>query len=179
NDRDLIFKSHRAGMMFSSGARLKSKCEDAEEGDLNRERLLNVSSQMIAQLFETPNAAKNFRGLQFLREDFGLLPRGGKLALLHARVGPQHIRPPEEDRLEQPRTLAHVLAFRERFEIIFALVQPRAVCRLPVAGFFSLQGSRVLRLNGLTNLPEQTMKAARQSIGRLHAFRRGPDRGRK
>lgn len=38
---------------------LKSQGEDAQEGDLDRERFLNVSAKMIAHLLQTPNAAQD------------------------------------------------------------------------------------------------------------------------
>ena len=135
---------------------------------MNRELGLQVT---VPQFFEAPNASQNFGGRKPRRQRFGFAFCSGQLATLDSGVGPQNIRLPKKENLDQPSAAAHVLTFGQRLVIIFTLVQPRAIGGILVAsdlGFFQFL---VSLLDLFPNPGQQAMQTLGHSIGVLNAPR--------
>src|SRR4029453_7845199 len=70
--------------------------EDCEERCLHRECFVNIAIQVIAQLFETPDALQDFDGAESACQRSGFFSCTRQATFRHIISGGQNVRPPGE-----------------------------------------------------------------------------------
>src|ERR1700730_11391420 len=105
----------------------KSGRKYLQKSDFDGEGFLNVASQVIAQFFQAAMAAENFGCAETTGHTFRFFFFGWQIAFLHASARAQDVRPPKKQNLDELATPLEVETFCNRFVVIFAFVQPRAV----------------------------------------------------
>src|SRR5437588_1789254 len=140
------------GNLFREEIIRRSRTKHLKKCNFEGERFLNVTAEIVSHWFQSLDSSQYFRHGEAFRQSGGFLFCRGQVATGDFTAGAQNVRPKLKQYFHQGSAPLNVETLGQRLVIIFAIVQPGAVGRIPITHFFSFQGLGRLRFDLLANL---------------------------